>query len=140
MRYEGQTILRPSTYHPERFKKQEKLLIEIIIEIKNGYLMKLYFIAGIETLGITKNGNLKFLDVKSGMTYNEDSSKVTINVYDAYSVEVLRTEYDNLNKVFYSMDICLIYANGVVLPAIKHNRKATYPNPMGYTYSLITKG
>ena len=140
MRYEGQNILRPSTYHPKRFKKQEKLLIEIIIKIKKGYLMKLYFIAGVETLSVTKNGNLEFLDVKSGMTYNEDSSKVTINVYDAYSVEVLRTEYDNLNKAFYSMDICLIYANGRTLPAIRHNRKATYPNAMGYTYSLIMKG
>lgn len=140
MRFEGQTILRPSTYHPERFKKKDKLLIEIIIRIKKGHLMKLYFIAGIETLSVTKNNNLKFKDVKSGMTYNEDTGKVIINVYDSYSVEVLRTEYEDLPKEIYSMDICLIYANGRVLPAIRHNRKATCPNPLGYTYSLITKG
>lgn len=138
MRFEGQRTLKPTTYHPERFKKKEKLLIEIIVDMGNCY-MKLYFISSIGALKLSKKGSLIFTDFKSGMVYNEDSKNVDINIYDAYTVETLRIDYDGIDNRYHAIEKCLIYANGQVLPVVKHHRKIRYPNPMGYEYSTILK-
>lgn len=136
MKYEGQAILRPSIYHPERFKKQDKLLIEIIVESKKS-IMKLYYISSIGALSLSKSGNLRFTDFKLGKKYSEDNSNTTINIYDSYSIETLRVDYEDIDARYNAIEKCIIYANGVALPAVKHHRKIKYPNPMGYEYSSV---
>lgn len=136
MKFEGQKVLRPTPYHPERFKSNDKILVEIVMETKN-IETHLYYITTTAPLSIDRDDNLIFRDIRAGIKFSEKKKGVTINIYDSYSIE--RNSIDYNVEGYNALEKCTIYANRKAMPAIKLHRKAMSENWMGYDYHSIIR-
>lgn len=135
MKKESQKKLKPTPYHPKRFKKNKTILIEIVIEIDKKHIMCLYYEDHILSLKLDENDNFKYIDKIAKMVFQEGGNCKEINVYDRYSIETLDIEYGS--EGYNAIEKVFIYANGLVKPAIKLHRKVFDSNWMGYKYHCI---
>lgn len=136
MKIEGNENYKPTPYHSERFKQDGGLLVEIIIEIRKGCSMILYYETTRNDLRLDNNNNLIFKDKIADISFMEGRNCKTINIYDAYSIETVG--YDFNQKEYRAVEKAYIYCNGLVKPAKKYHRKMTNPEWMGYSYCWNT--
>ena len=89
--YVGQVVYKPSLYNIDRFKKQDKLLYEVIITTEKKITYLYYIDAKIR---INKEKKIELIDEKADIVFIEDKD-TEINVYDAYSIEFISRDYVN---------------------------------------------
>lgn len=133
--YTGQVVYKPSLYSEDRFKKQDKLLYEVIID-NNNKLTYLYYIDA--KIKINEYKKIELIDEKAGVSFLEDDN-TTINVYDAYSIEFISTDYDlhKYDREVISVSRYIIHANRTYKPVIKTQKRAKYKDKLNYDYYVI---
>ena len=133
--YAGQVVYKPSLYNKDRFKKRKKLLYEVIID-KNDKLTYLYYIDA--KIKINEYKKIELIDEKAGVSFLEDESTI-INVYDAYSIEFISTDYTlhKYDKEFISVSRYIIHANRTYKPVIKTQKRGQFRDKLNYDYYVI---
>ncbi len=129
--HKGQVVYKPSLFCQDRYKKQDKLLFEVIVS-KGDKNIHLYYIdATYEII----NGKIKLIDEKAGISFLEDEN-TEINVYDAYSIEFISTDYE-IDYEILSMSRYIIHANRQIIPVLKVVKRRMYQTNMSYDYYSV---
>lgn len=136
--YEGQVVFKPIPYSNNRFQKNDKYLIEVILD-RSDKLLHLYYISN--DIEVNKDGKLEFIDKKASVKFTEQDADTEINIYDAYTIEHVSTDYDvrKTDPVFTYVSRYIIYANRKTMLVIKAGRRKKYNNEYGYEYQAVIK-
>lgn len=136
--YEGQVVFKPLPFVNNRFKKQNKYLIEIKLDRDDKYVCLYYISNNIEVVGGNK---LEFVDKKSGCKFSEMNEDTVINVYDAYSIEHVSTDYSvwKTDMKYTYISRYIIYANRNVIQAVKVGVRKKFEDNMSYSYQSVIK-
>lgn len=136
--YTGQVVYKPTLYHEDKYKKQDKLLAEVIIN-KDDKCIHLYYIDA--KIVVNKNKKIELIDEEAGVSFLEDNN-TTINLYDAYSIEHVSTDYDihKYDTEIISISRYIIYANRTFKPVIKVMKRRRFENKLKFDfYSIIDR-
>lgn len=136
--YKGQVVFKPIPYKNNRFKANDKYLIEVILDRHDKFL-HLYYISN--DIRVNKEGKLEFLDKKANIKFTEQDADTEINIYDAYTIEHVSTDYDvhKTDAVFTYVSRYIIYANRKALKVIKVGIRKKYTNNFEYEYQAVIK-
>ena len=136
--YEGQVVFKPLPFRNDRFKKRSKYLIEVILDRGDKYI-KLYYISNL--IEVNKDGKLEFEDRKALIRFSESDDDTEINIYDAYSIEHVSTDYDvgKYDKGHTCISRYIIYANRKTMLVVKAHRRMKYANKYSYDYQAVVK-
>lgn len=134
--YEGQVVFKPLPYKNGRFKKNNKYLVEVILDRGNKYI-KLYYISN--RIEVNENKKLEFEDIRASVRFSEENTDTEINIYDTYSIEHISTDYDvrKYDKIHNYISRYIIYANRKTMLVIKANRKIFYASEYSYDYYAV---
>lgn len=133
--YEGQVVFKPLPYHNDRFKKQDTYLIEVILEDVNKFIHLYYISNGIS---LNKDGKLEFIDEEAEIKFTEqDNTK--INIYDAYTIEHISTDYDvrKFDAIYISISRYIIYANRKTMQVVKAVKRRKFKDKFSYKYQSV---
>lgn len=136
--YEGQVVFKPLPYNNNRFKKNDKYLIEVILD-RDDKLLHLYYISN--DIEVNKEGKLEFVDKKASVRFSECNTDTEINIYDAYNIEHVSTDYDvrKTDPVHTYISRYMIYANRKTMLVIKAGRRKKYSSSYSYEYQAVIK-
>ena len=137
MRYEAKKTLLPTPYNPNKFRDKDTLLIEIVINFNNKAKMYLYYEDATLSLRVDEKNRLYYIDRKAQIGFKEGKNCEAINVYDSYSIESLKFNYND--ERYNAIEYLMIYANGLTKPALKFHYKITENNPMDYKCHAIVR-
>ena len=135
--YEGQVVYKPSLYSEDKYKKQDKLLIEI--KIKNNKENIHLFYIDEDNLKIIDDNKLKYVDREAGVEFVEDENTI-INLYDTYDIEHISTDYNvyKTDAVVLAISRYIIRANREYIPVIKMIKRRKYKDKLNYLYYTVT--
>ena len=136
--YEGQVVFKPLPYNNNRFKKNDKYLIEVILD-RDDKLLHLYYISN--DIEVNKEGKLEFEDKRASVRFSECNTDTEINIYDAYTIEHVSTDYDvrKTDPVYTYISRYMIYANRKTMLVIKAGRRKKYSSNYSYEYQAVIK-
>lgn len=136
--YEGQVVFKPLPYNNNRFKKNDKYLVEVILD-RNDRILYLYYISN--NIEVSKEGKLEFIDERASIKFSECNTDTEINIYDAYTIEHVSTDYDvrktDLINTYISRYI--IYANRKTILVVKAGKRKKYTSNYSYEYYSVIK-
>ena len=132
--YEGQVVYKPSLYNIDRFKKQDKLLYEVIITTEKKITYLYYIDAKIR---INKEKKIELIDEKADIVFIEDKD-TEINVYDAYSIEFISRDYVNKwDRENITVSRYIIHANRTYKPVVNTLKRAHLRHKYNCDYYVI---
>ena len=132
--YRGQVVYKPSLYNEDRFKKQDKLLWEVIITSEKKTTHLYYIDAKIR---INNEKKIELIDEKANIVFIEDDN-TEINVYDAYSIEFISTDYvHKYDRENITVSRYIIHANRTYKPVINTLKRAHLRHKYNCDYYVV---